>query len=923
MSVHDSPTNPSSGPSSDGDNFVSYQVGGALPSSAPSYVERDADEILYKALKAREFCYILNSRQMGKSSLQVRAITRLQKENIRCIAIDFTTLGNQNITPEQWYASIIHDLIMGFGLTLDFMDWWETIAHTSLNKRLDLFFEQILLTQIKQPIVIFIDEIDSVLSLPFPCDDFFALLRACYNRRALTPSYQRLTFAFAGVAAPADFMLNKQRTPFNIGRAIELRGFSRNRSAPLRKGLAPLGKNASAVLEQIFSYTAGQPFLTQKLCQIVVDHSEKLACEPASISPLVESFVFNNWEANDEPEHLRTIRNRILSNQATAASLLELYQQMLKGDRIIVSADPVQIELKLSGLVVEHLGILKIKNKIYRTIFNDRWVQQKLSELRPYATEIEQWLASQNEVFLLKGLALDEALAWAEKKRLGTTDYQFLSLSQERDNEATEQTLEAETWQREQAQIALQAAEEAAQMLGRARRSAKQKKVSVLRRKRWTFGITIAVLFLVSLLRWTGGLQPLEWAMFDHFTRQKPAVAVDERVTVIMVDEVSIQSLGMFPLSDEVLARLLTRISQQQPRMIGLDIYRDLPIAPGTAQLNSVFETTSNLVAIEKVVGTRILPPPALKNVEQHGFADQVLDSDGTVRRGLLSIYAEDTFYSSLALQLATGYLKEEGIVPEPLPNNQIQFGKTVLVPLSENSGGYVRADTGGYQVLLNYRGDASQFDTFSLQDVLQGKVAEGTLRDRVVLIGVTAPTVNDLLLTPYSRKINGVHTQMPGVLLHANLVSQLLNAATEGQPLMRVFPTILNYGWVAVWIFLGALLGSWRRQPLTSVITFFICGLGLYLVCYQAFALGWWIPLVPATLGAMLAAILLVLVTLRQSEKQYLRLAITTILTEQFTNPGAAKIAIEYLKQGESQRNQKFISSIVVAFPTETHPSS
>lgn len=432
--------------------MLDYQVGGSLSANNPTYIEREADRNLYAALLRGELCYVLTSRQMGKSSLRLRTRHRLETEaRGLCVSIDMTRIGSENITPDQWYQGIAFDLLRSLKLhrAIDLTAWWNAQGPLSAAQKLGLFLEDVVLTQTRpeMPIFIFIDEIDSVQCLNFPVDDFFALVRYCHNQRAENPLYQRLVWALFGVASPADLITDPKRTPFNVGRAIALPGVTFAEAAPLLPGLERCVTQPQRVLTAILEWTGGQPFLTQKVCALVQQTTLNGDRSPISIplgqagqwvEAVVRSHIIANWQVQDEPEHLRTIQRFILHQPPKAGRLLGLYQQ------ILTSTEPITVTaiaaadlapLLLSGLVVQRAGGLQAHNRIYSEVFNPTWVKQQLTNLRPYAIALDAWVKSnyQDDTHLLRSRDLFAAQAWSKDKSLSDLDYQFLAASQQRD----------------------------------------------------------------------------------------------------------------------------------------------------------------------------------------------------------------------------------------------------------------------------------------------------------------------------------------------------------------------------------------------------------------------------------------------------------------------------------------------------------
>ena len=675
-----------------------YQVGGSLQIDAPSYVERQADIDFYEGLKGGEFCYVLNSRQMGKSSLRVQTMRKLLADGIACGVIDITAIGSHNITPAEWYLGVIRRLVRSFTPKVKALNWWNARSGLSPMQRLSEFIEEVLLAEVCGKIVIFADEIDSILKLNFK-DDFFALLRACYNKRADNPAYQRLTFALLGVATPYDLMSDENCTPFNIGRAIELTGFRLKEAHPLASGLVGKVSNPQAVLQEVLAWSGGQPFLTQKLCQLILTSSAPIPAghEAKYVKNLVRYQVIENWESDDEPEHLKTIRDRIKRSTQRTGRLLELYQQILLRSEITADDTPEQMELRLSGLVVKQQGSLKVYNRIYASVFNRNWVDKALSDLRPYDKALKSWVAAnyQDDSQLLRGQALRSAKAWAEGRRLSADDDQFLAAS-----------LKVET--------------------------AEKNSRRIVPRKRSIQTVLILILVagaLIMVLRHLGLLQALELQAFDQLVRLRPDSGPDPRLLVVTITEddfkLTEQQHRIGSLSDRSLALLLQKLEPYQPQAIGLDIYHDFQVDPNEAHLATRLRRSDNFIAICKVSEPKVnepgVSPLAEIPLSRQGFSDFVQDPDGILRRQLIAMKPSKTSPCTtpyaFSARLAFRYLEALGISAKYTPNRELQLGKVVFKRWLNHMGGYQQVDDWGYQILLNYRSFGSTFSrsqTFS-----------------------------------------------------------------------------------------------------------------------------------------------------------------------------------------------------------------
>lgn len=370
---------------------------------------------------------------------------------------------------------------------------------------------------------------------------------------------------------------------------------------------------------------------------------------------------------------------------------------------------------------------------------------------------------------------------------------------------------------------------------------------------------SLLVAGLVIGVRQVGGIQAWELLTYDQMMRLRPEREPDPRLLLVAITEADIRAQNRWPISDAVITEAIRRLQQQQPRTIGLDIYRDVPHPPGHAALLTELRAP-NIVAITLLGAAEKegVPPPKGIAPNQVGLSDIAVDPDAVVRRSLLYAKTPTADYYSFALRLSLHYLSDRAHPFSVKPEQEIRIGKTVFPSLRSNSGGYAALDDRGYQVMLNYRSANAVARSVSLAQVLDGKVDPAWIKDKLIIIGTTAPSIKDLFLTPYNLS-NDKSPEMPGVMVHAQKISQILSTVLDGQPLMWYWSEAAEILWIWVWAGVGGLIG-WRLKHPLAVGGVSLVGLsGLFGLCYVLFLQSGWIPLVPPAIAFVSAAIAMI----------------------------------------------------------------
>ncbi len=366
---------------------------------------------------------------------------------------------------------------------------------------------------------------------------------------------------------------------------------------------------------------------------------------------------------------------------------------------------------------------------------------------------------------------------------------------------------------------------------------------------------------VVLTVRELGMFQGAELRIYDTFLRWRAQdVRDDPRIVLIEIteDDISNPKLGDWPLWDAELAKLLGILEEQRPAAIGVDLYRNLPVPKDGSQLpqlNEVLRNNGNIICIWTTEDAHHhgVPPPSLLRPypERLGINSFTPDYqiDKIVRRGVLLLYDGTNACPSLTLQLALLYLDAQHIHVETVGN--IQLGKTVFRPFERNDGAYVNADADGYQMLLDFKGP-KQFQSYTLTQALSGQIPSGALRNKVVLVGDTADSKMDYFVTP-------LQYQHRGLVVHAQMLNQLLRAALDGDRPLEVWQEWKELVWILVWCLLGTAIGYWVRSPWKFVLLAVVCLVALGACAWWSFRANWWILSATPATAFLVSAIVVV----------------------------------------------------------------
>ncbi|MGK7883541.1 MAG: EAL domain-containing protein [Crocosphaera sp.] len=368
---------------------------------------------------------------------------------------------------------------------------------------------------------------------------------------------------------------------------------------------------------------------------------------------------------------------------------------------------------------------------------------------------------------------------------------------------------------------------------------------------------SLVVTGVIISLRQNGNLQFLELVAYDHKVRLNSSQNADPSLLIVGVDEADIKQQQQWPLSDGVMAQVLNKLQDYNPRVIGLDIYRDIPRYPGTEKLKKAL-SKDNIVVVEELPSKDRpgVPPPDNLPKDRVGFSDLPIDHDNVVRRSFLYVESPSGKLKkySFALQTILKYFQKEQDTDFQVTPDALEINSQKIPRLQQNSGGYMlpESEAFGWQILINYRSQKIA-KIISLTDVINGNFTRDLVEDKIVLIGVTTPTEKDIFPTPYSATAT-TNFEMSGVEIHGQIISQVLGTILQAEKPFWFWSESVEWMWIGLWSILGGVV-VWRSQRLWILGGNVIISVaGLWFFCFFLFTQSAWIPFVPPLLSFLIS---------------------------------------------------------------------
>jgi AAA-like domain/WD domain, G-beta repeat len=357
-------------------NDLTLQAGGAVNLRTSVYIVRRTDDELLQLLTRGEYCNVLCSRQMGKTSLLKRTRARLAEQGYATAEIDVAGYLGSPQDVSEWYQGLLQGIARQLNLQVDVRAWWQTCEAITPNQRLIQFFHDEIAAKAQAPVMIFLDEIDSTLKLPYT-DDFFVAIRTMYNDRAAEPIYQKIVFCLVGVATPNELIKDRRPTPYNIGKTLELPDFDLEHDdlTPLYSAISPEIAIGRAVVQHVVNWTGGHPFLTLRLCE---EYTTRHGGLPDAVDQIAQK-TFTNLASLRSDVHFEQMLRFFSERVDDKLTVLTLYRRVLAGKRVPDQATPAHVQLKLMGVVkCNQQGLLVVRNQIYRRVYTNAWARDTM-----------------------------------------------------------------------------------------------------------------------------------------------------------------------------------------------------------------------------------------------------------------------------------------------------------------------------------------------------------------------------------------------------------------------------------------------------------------------------------------------------------------------------------------------------------------